>query len=389
MTRYPGKLFPVCILIFFLTAIPAFAADTDGDGLTDDVEARLGSNSRHKDIFVYINSFIWKGKNMRPRGNFVTIAKAVFSTAPVSNPDGTTGINLHIEMGPQIRTNIVISTWTEFDVFKDQYLPASKRSTHHYCLFVGEINIGGDVSHSGVSRNGAVFRQGASDFMVSLGHPEWFNSPSPAEFKWTQAGTFVHELGHNLGLTHGGSDFLTYKPNHLSIMSYAYQTDGIPITVPGKGYFYLYDYGSFAPPKLNENNLNENVGMGQGVVYQGTIYGARWWVTYSGRVGKEVFDASSSVDWNDDGRLQSGVRFNLNLGDDTKYTVLRGGVNEWARLYYRGGQIAKASIQSKSLMPSEFLYPCMKVSDRPITPLAAIQNIPRITFHDLLEMRKR
>ena len=76
--------------------------------------------------------------------------------------------------------------------------------------------------------------QGASDFMVAFGHPGWFNWPTAPLYKWTQAGTFIHELGHNLGLMHGGGDHISYKPNHLSLMSYAYQTDGIPITVPGK-----------------------------------------------------------------------------------------------------------------------------------------------------------
>ena len=31
----------------------------------------------------------------------------------------------------------------------------------------------------------------------------------------------MHELGHNLGLRHGGGDDTRCKPNYLSIMSYA------------------------------------------------------------------------------------------------------------------------------------------------------------------------
>jgi hypothetical protein len=370
----------------------AYAADSDGDGLSDSVEASLGSSPLHKDVFVYINSFIWKGKNMAPRKDFTTIAKAVFSTAPVNNPDGRTGINLHIEMGPSIRTNAIPDSWEAFDVFKYQYFPASKRSTHHYCLFVGQMNVGGELSISGKSRNGTVFRQGASDSMVALGDPDWWNSPTPAEFKWTQVGTFVHELGHNLGLTHGGVDHVSYKPNHLSLMSYAYQTDGIPITVPGRGLFYLFDFSSFAPPSLNENNLNEGAGLGPRMIYGGTKYGVRWWNTYSGRIGNEVFDASSSVDWNKDGRIQSGVRFNLNMGYDSKFSTLAGGGNEWARLYFRGGEIGKsaAALQSEPQTPSEFLnYPCMKASQRPVVPLAATQNVQRITVKELLAMSKK
>ena len=38
---------------------------------------------------------------MRPRGQFCQIVKRVFSTAPVKIPMESTGINLHIEMGPR------------------------------------------------------------------------------------------------------------------------------------------------------------------------------------------------------------------------------------------------------------------------------------------------
>jgi hypothetical protein len=389
MTGFQGKVFLFCVFLFFLTIVPAFAVDSDGDGLADDVESRLGSSPFHKDIFVYSNVFIWKGKNMRPRGNFLTIVKTVFAAAPVANPDGTTGITLHVEIGPSIRTNTIIATWDEFDFFKNQYLPAAKRSTHHYCLFVGEIVINGEYGISGVSRNFGNFRNGASDFMVSLGHPGWYNTPTAALFKWTQAGTFVHELGHNLGFMHGGGDFITYKPNHLSLMSYAYQTDGIPITVPGQGLYYLYDYARFAGPNLNESSINEARGMGQILNHEGTIYGARWWVTDSGRKGVETFDATSNVDWNDNGVIQSGVRMNLNRGGDDKIGNLRGGVNEWARVNFRGGSIGKSSVQSKSSLAYEFLYPCLKASDRPALPLSATQNVPRITFQDLIAIRKK
>jgi hypothetical protein len=40
-------------------------------------------------------------------------------------------------------------------------------------------------------------------------------------------GTFMHELGHNLNLRHGGIDDMNYKPNYLSIMSYTFQFDWI------------------------------------------------------------------------------------------------------------------------------------------------------------------
>ncbi len=42
-----------------------------------------------------------------------------------------------------------------------------------------------------------------------------------------QASTIMHELGHNLGLRHGGNENTNYKPNYWSIMNYAYQLNGL------------------------------------------------------------------------------------------------------------------------------------------------------------------
>ena len=39
----------------------------------------------------------------------------------------------------------------------------------------------------------------------------------------------MHELGHNLGLKHGGDNHGNRKPNYLSIMNYAFQMRGLKI----------------------------------------------------------------------------------------------------------------------------------------------------------------
>ena len=39
----------------------------------------------------------------------------------------------------------------------------------------------------------------------------------------------MHEFGHTLGLGHGGSDGINDKPNYLSVMTYQYQFDHIPL----------------------------------------------------------------------------------------------------------------------------------------------------------------
>jgi hypothetical protein len=48
------------------------------------------------------------------------------------------------------------------------------------------------------------------------------------------AGLAMHELGHNLGLNHGGIDCYNGKPNYVSVMNYRFYTTGIPVAAtPG------------------------------------------------------------------------------------------------------------------------------------------------------------
>jgi hypothetical protein len=48
-------------------------------------------------------------------------------------------------------------------------------------------------------------------------------------------GTFLHELGHNLSLGHGGGDGINWKPNYLSIMNYFWQFSGLSFDFNGDG----------------------------------------------------------------------------------------------------------------------------------------------------------
>ncbi len=86
-----------------------------------------------------------------------------------------------------------------------------------------------------------------------------------------QSGTLIHEFGHNLGQKHGGSDHENYKPNYLSSMNYHYQLRGIAtslislnLTNDATGFReFDYSYGDQSP--LNENALDEGVGIGLGL----------------------------------------------------------------------------------------------------------------------------
>jgi uncharacterized repeat protein (TIGR01451 family) len=83
-----------------------------------------------------------------------------------------------------------------------------------------------------------------------------------------QASAFMHELGHSLGLGHGGGDRINFKPNYLSIMNYQFQTPGIPTTTNTNGTEtnalepgFRLDYSRCALSTLDETKLVESRGV--------------------------------------------------------------------------------------------------------------------------------
>lgn len=73
------------------------------------------------------------------------------------------------------------------------------------------------------SSSGAAYI-GGNELMVTFGDPSW-GTMTPALNDTDRAGTFMHELGHTLGLNHGGdpSDGHNDKPNYKSVMNYTWQ----------------------------------------------------------------------------------------------------------------------------------------------------------------------
>ena len=107
----------------------------------------------------------------------------------------------------------------------DGYLTPERSPIFHYALFGHYMSPLDDVGHRGESSNDSSdvvqFHTGADSFVVTLGNYRGWN------LDMQQGITFAHELGHNLGLMHGGDEDLNYKPNYLSIMNYAYAQEGL------------------------------------------------------------------------------------------------------------------------------------------------------------------
>jgi hypothetical protein len=81
-----------------------------------------------------------------------------------------------------------------------------------------------------------------------------------------QAATLMHELGHTLGMHHGGLDDVNNKPNYVSIMNYSFAFTGLVVSKNGKDRIPAQlDYsrwGTGTLGVLDEAFLNEKVGFG-------------------------------------------------------------------------------------------------------------------------------
>ncbi|HAW91101.1 MAG TPA: hypothetical protein DCX61_10600 [Gemmatimonadetes bacterium] len=132
---------------------------------------------------------------------------------------------------------------TEYYAYKLANFDANRSGYFHYNLLPHQYNGG---SSSGLAEiNG--------DDLITATHTFYTNDLAVA-------GTIQHELGHNLNLRHGGNVNTNRKPNYNSVMSYNYQFYGVDddCTPQENG---VLDYSHGVNPSLDEENLNETLGI--------------------------------------------------------------------------------------------------------------------------------
>lgn len=374
----------------------ANGADFNNNGVIDPDEnlPAIGANPRRKDLFVELdclvndangnNSLADPGDHSHcPQAGAVNAVVQAFANAPVPNPNdptGPTGIQLHVDVGALYgASNVTTVTRTgggvsgnygDFGSGGTLILEAGNRNTiidfdgaagnpgtNFYTLKSSPNNffnanralafryaIFGHQTNTRAAQNDCTSGQAegipGNDFYVTLGgtdangNPCWnvdangFSVGTLAE----QAGTFMHELGHTLGLKHGGNDIINNKPNYLSVMNYNWQTCNVPslsqsldpsISRVGCAYSNIgpEPNGGFIED-LDETSLDECSGISQLFGF-----GAIDWDGDGGFEGVSCpkIQTNSAADTNNDGICISyganGARESTIAGDDVASTA--------------------------------------------------------------------
>ncbi len=176
-----------------------------------------------------------------------------------------------------------------------------------------------------------------------------------------QSLTFMHELGHALGLHHGGVARLDFdlngdrvmrncKPNYLSTMNYLYGHFGIVNDDTGDQ---ILDFSRGELADLREGNLNEIDGIGDGSLVAG-------WAGPNGELLQGRGDGS--LDFDDDGDLL-GAEVDLTAMDSIKDCDFASpgdrllGWNDWENIRFRGavapGAAQVSEVIEEQITPEE------------------------------------
>lgn len=323
-------------------------SDTDLDGIPDCSEREgttfagidlysMGAREDQKDIFIEIDYMDLSDEGVIPRKEAIDKVVAAFLAKDVHVHFDLGGLfedgSYNLGGGNRIPESQClglekIDGCASLYEIKGDHFDLARLFSFHYFVFGYSQELDGSAGSSGRAEiNG-------NDGYVTLGN--WgLNSRDEASLNQLinfQASTLMHELGHNLGLRHGGTSDSNRKPNYISVMNYLYQLNGLPTIGNNEGdryydYFnsvncpdtpmtnppwgaygeFVMDYSDGRSLTLNERAVDETLGLG--------------------RIGSVAvdFDCADGIDQ---------TPYQIDVNDDDGYSQLSDH-NDWANLNLR------------------------------------------------------
>ncbi|MFC7134349.1 MULTISPECIES: DUF7282 domain-containing protein [Salinibaculum] len=158
--------------------------DTDGDGLTDGAElnseALSESSPLRMDVFVEVDYM----QSYKPREEAMNLVAEAYEEAPIDNPDGSTGISLHIVLDESIETEPTTEQEQKNAIANKHF--DYEGYGYHYAIAVREARSDGDDVGGFAGGDSFVFQ-------TSVNGEERYSHERTANI-------FMHELGHSVGL---------------------------------------------------------------------------------------------------------------------------------------------------------------------------------------------
>lgn len=199
--------------------------DTDNDGFPDGVEVRNDLDPLQKDVFLEIDY----GTEEPPNRASLAEMKRTFSDAPVTNPDGSTGINLHIDVSDGLPESAQ-ATYSNAsrDLIGDlrsEYF--DHKGEGYYYIVVLEYDV---IDNDAVTEDCQInpleadFERDTSETpnaggkAYGAGNGAWVLSSCGDQPRQQTTRIILHEFGHNLGLT--GSDYTGIDSTDVSFNEY-------------------------------------------------------------------------------------------------------------------------------------------------------------------------
>ena len=247
-------------------------SDTDGDGLLDlwetlgipyisvdgsiDFYVLPEADKDHKNLYVELDHMATLSFSQ----DIVDKIELAFLLAPVPNPDGFNGIDLFIDVddGDIPFQNVTQTPGNNFpadaglirllkfgtqaersDPDRFPILLTAKPLAYRYCIMYNDAS----------TPIGGLGEIGGDEMTIFCGDYSDID----------KAAVFMHELGHNLGLRHGGADNINGKTNYPSIMNYL-----LSYRKNWNKTFWRLDYSRSELIAIQENDLSEldSVGVG-------------------------------------------------------------------------------------------------------------------------------